>query len=97
MPKAYPKEFRDDVIRVALNREPGVTLAQIAGDFGVHPGTLETWLNRHRIESGEKPGVTQSENEEIRELRKKNRLLEQEVEVLKRATAYFARDQLPGK
>ncbi|MGW3684537.1 hypothetical protein [Streptomyces prasinus] len=40
MPKPYPKEFREDVVRVARNREPGVTLEQIAADFGVHPITL---------------------------------------------------------
>lgn len=39
MPKPYPKEFREDVVRVARNREPGVTLEQIAADFGVHPVT----------------------------------------------------------
>ncbi|MGW4034088.1 hypothetical protein ACWEFL_33160 [Streptomyces sp. NPDC004838] len=37
MPEPYPKEFREDVVRVARNREPGVTLEQVAGDFGVHP------------------------------------------------------------
>ena len=40
MPAKYPKEFRDDVVRVALNREPGVTLSQIAKDFGIHVGTF---------------------------------------------------------
>lgn len=40
MPKPYPKEFRDDVVRVARAREAGVTLAQIATDFGVHEMTL---------------------------------------------------------
>ncbi|WP_203695955.1 transposase [Streptomyces rubrogriseus] len=44
MPKPYPKEFREDVVRVARNREPGVTLEQIAADFGVHPITLSKWL-----------------------------------------------------
>ncbi|MGW0646763.1 transposase [Streptomyces badius] len=46
MPKLYPKEFREDVLRVARNREPGVTLEQIAADFGVHPITLSKWLRR---------------------------------------------------
>ncbi|MCT2588259.1 hypothetical protein [Actinophytocola gossypii] len=39
MPKPYPQEFRDDVVRVARGREPGVTVEQIAKDFGVHPMT----------------------------------------------------------
>ena len=46
VPKPYPQEFRDDVVRVAREREPGVTLAQIAKDFGVHEMTLTKWLRR---------------------------------------------------
>ena len=43
MPKPYPTEFRDVVVRVARNREPEVTIEQIAKDFGVHPMTLQKW------------------------------------------------------
>jgi len=43
VPKPYPREFGDDVVRVARNREPGVTVEQIAKDFGVHPMTLFKW------------------------------------------------------
>ena len=43
MPNRYPCEFRGDVVRVARNREPGVTTEQIAKDFGVHPGTPQNW------------------------------------------------------
>jgi Transposase. len=50
VPKPYPKEFREDVVRVARNREPGVTLEQIAADFGVHPITLSKWLRQMQIE-----------------------------------------------
>ena len=41
MPTPFSKEFRDDVVRVALNRDPDVTLTQIAKDFGMHVGTLD--------------------------------------------------------
>lgn len=97
MPKAFPKEFRDDVVRVAQNRGADVTLAQIAKDFGVHVGTLDKWLREARIDDGEHPGVTRSESNELRELRKRNRLLEQENEVLRRAAAYLSQANLPGK
>lgn len=97
MPKPFPKEFRDDVIRVAENRDPEVTLAQIAKDFGVHVGTLDKWMRQARIEAGEQPGEAKQESSELRELRKRNRLLEQEVEVLRRATAYLSQAHLPGK
>lgn len=100
MPKPYPKEFRDDVVRVAENREPGVTVEQIAKDFGVHPMTLTKWLARSRaaqtaVDSGSPLPADQAA--ELRELRQRNRLLEQEVEVLRRATAYLSQAHLPGK
>ena len=97
MPAKYPKEFRDDVVRVALNREPGATLPQIAKDFGIHVGTLDKWLRQARIEDGEQPGMTRAENEELRDLRRRNRLLEQENEVLRRAATYLSQANLPGK
>ncbi|WP_157502449.1 IS3 family transposase [Leucobacter celer] len=97
MPSRYPKEFRDDIVQVALNRGPEVTLAQIAKDFGIHVGTLDKWLREERVEQGQKPGVTRSENAELRELRKRNKLLEQEVEVLRRAAAYLSQAHLPKR
>jgi transposase len=44
MPKPYPKEFRQDVVRVARNREPGQTLKQIAADFGISESCLAGWI-----------------------------------------------------
>jgi transposase-like protein len=97
VPVPYPQEFRDDVVRVARNREKGVTLAQIAKDFGVHEMTLSKWLRQAAVEDGEKPGVTRCESAENRELKKRVRLLEQENEVLRRAAAYLSQANLPGK
>ena len=97
MPKPYPTEFRDDVVRVPRSREPGVTIEQIAKDFGVHPMTLQKWLRRADIDEGAKPGQSRSESAENRELRRRVRLLEQENEVLRRAAAYLSQANLPGK
>ena len=97
MPKPYPQEFRDDVVRVARDREPGVTVEQIAKDFGVHPMTLFKWLRQAEIDEGAKPGVTRNDSAELREARKRIKLLEQENEVLRRATAYLSQANLPGK
>jgi transposase len=94
--RPYPKEFRDDVVRVARNREDGVTIDQIAADFGVHPMTLWKWLRQADIDDGPKSGKT-TESAELRELRRRNRLLEQENEVLRRAAAYLSQSNLPGK
>ncbi|WP_199239470.1 hypothetical protein [Streptomyces sp. ICBB 8177] len=63
MPKPYPKEFREDVVRVARNREPGVTLEQIAADFGV-PATIQdergSMSGSCRCCSGWEPGALQA-------------------------------------
>lgn len=97
MPQRYPQEFKDDVIQVARTRAPGETLEQIAHDFGVHPVTLSKWLRQADVEDGIKPGVTKDQAAEIRELRRRNRRLEQENEVLRRAAAYLSQANLPGK
>lgn len=97
MPKPYPKEFREDVVRVARAREAGVTLAQVAKDFGIHEMTLNKWLRRADVDEGVKPGPTTSESAELRDLKRRNRLLEQENEVLRRAAAYLSQANLPPK
>jgi len=97
VPKPYPREFRDDVVRVARNREPGVHLRQIAADFGISESCLNGWLKAADVEDGNKPGTTAAEHAENRELRKRVRLLEQENEVLRRAAAYLSQANLPGK
>lgn len=97
MPKAYPKEFRDDVVAVAQRREAGVTIKEIADDFGISEACLQNWLRKADVESGRRAGVSIAESSENRELRRRNRLLEQENEVLRRAAAYLSQANLPGK
>lgn len=93
MPKAFPEEFRRDVVAVARKRE--APIAQIAKDFGMSEACLHRWLKLADVEDGVRPGVTLSDNAELRELRKRNRTLEQENEILRRAAAFFARETLP--
>jgi len=90
MPGPYPQEFREDVVAVARGRESGVTLAQIARDFGIAEQTLTNWLRHADVEEGRRPGQTKDEAAEVRELRRRNRLLEPENEVLRRAAAYLS-------
>lgn len=97
MPKPFPREFREDVVRVARNRDSETTIEEVAKDFGVHATTLQNWLRKADVEDGVKPGVTESESAELRELKRRNRLLEQENEVLRRAAAYLSQANLPGK
>ncbi len=97
MPKPYPKEFREDVVRVARARDQGTTIKQIAKDFGISETCLNNWMKRADVEAGVRPGVTAAESQELRELKRRNRLLEQENEVLRRAAAYLSQANLPGK
>ena len=97
MPRPYPQEFRDDVVRVARNREPGQKLSQIAKDFGISESCLTNWMRQAEIEAGNKPGTTATEAEELRASRRRIRLLEQENEVLRRAAAYLSQANLPKK
>ncbi|MCT1456508.1 IS3 family transposase [Kocuria rhizophila] len=97
MPAPYPQEFREDVVRVARSREDGVTIAQIAKDFGVHKMTLHKWIRQADIDDGNRPGKTREDSTELRELRRRNRLLEQENEVLRRAAAYLSQANLPKR
>jgi transposase len=92
MPKPYPIEFRDDVVAVA--RKGQAPLKQIAKDFGISEGCLHNWMKQAEVEDGRRWGVTDDERKELREL---NKLLEQENEVLRRAAAYLSQANLPGK
>jgi transposase len=97
VPKPFPREFREDVVRVARSREPGQSLKQIATDFGIAESCLRNWMRQADVEDGLKPGTSGAENAELREARKRIRLLEQENEVLRRAAAYLSQANLPGK
>lgn len=97
MPRPYPQEFREDVVSVARSREPGQTIKQIAADFGIAESCLRNWMRRADVEDGLKPGLTAVDNAELREAKKRIRLLEQENEVLRRAAAYLSQANLPGK
>ena len=93
MAKAFPVEFRRDVVAVA--RKGDAPLSQIAKDFGISESCLHRWLKIADIDDGVRPGVTSAESAEVRELKKRNRTLEQENEILRRAAAFFARESLP--
>jgi transposase len=93
VPKPFPIEFRNDVVAVARRGE--ASIAQVAKDFGVSESCLQRWLKLADIEDGKRPGVTASESEELREAKKRIRLLEQENEVLRRAAVYLGRDVNP--
>ena len=89
MPAPYPQEFREDVVRVARSREDGITIAQIAKDFGVHEMTLHKWIRQADIDDGNMAGVTTAESRKLRELEQEVRELRRANEILKRAASFF--------
>ena len=93
MPKAFPLEFRRDVVAVARRKE--APMSQIAKDFGISETCLQRWVKRAEIEDGVRDGLTLAEEAEIRALKKRNRLLEQENEVLRRAAIYLGQGVNP--
>src|SRR5215470_11626130 len=93
VPKPFAIEFRRDVVAIA--RRGQAPLSQVARDFGISESCLHRGLKLADIEEGTRPGVTVAESAELRELRRRNRLLEQENEVLRRAAAFFAREISP--
>ena len=93
MPKSrppYPEEFRREAIElVRLNEKP---LVQIAKDLGVSDMTLRNWVKQADVDAGKRQGLTSDEREELRALRRENRTLRMEREILKKAAAFFAKE-----
>ena len=95
MPKAHPKEFRDDVVAVA--RRGQTPIAEIPRTSASASPVCGTGSSKADVEDGHRPAVTGAEVAEVRELRRRHRLLEQENEVLRRAAAYLSQANLPEK
>ena len=89
-PKRFPKEFKDDVVQVV--RSGRLTHEEVAHDFNISLSSLKRWLAQADIDDGVKDGLTSTEQQEIVQLRRDNRRLTVENEILRRAAAYFAKD-----
>jgi transposase len=87
MASNHTPEFRAEAVRVAL--ASGLPRKQVAADFGVGFSTLSRWIQQDR-RNPEKPAAQSDLEREIAELRKENRLLREERDILKKATVFFA-------
>ena len=93
MPRPYPKEFREGAVQLARQGERPI--ADIARELGIAESCLRNWLKRDQLDRRERDdGLTSAEREELRELRRRVRRLEQEKEILRKAAAFFARDEI---
>jgi transposase-like protein len=95
MPAAKPPEFRRRAVELARQRDKPV--AQIAADLAISESCLRRWMSQLDVEQGRKEGLTGAEREELVRLRKELRVARMEVEILKRASAYFARENVLPK
>jgi len=90
MPKKFRPEFKRDVVAVARRGE--IPVKEVAADFDISESTLWRWMQQADVDDGIKDGLTTAEQDELVQLRRRARRLEQENEILRRAAAYFARD-----
>jgi transposase-like protein len=95
MPAPFPEEFRRRA--VALAREGDKSIPRLAEDLGVSESGLRRWVAQADIDDGSKPGVTSDELAELRRLRKENRVLKMERDLLSRAAAFFATENVLPK
>ena len=86
----YPEEFRREA--VGLIRSGQRSLAEASESLGVSQQTLRNWLKQTDVDAGRAEGVTGEEREELRRLRRENRVLREEREILKKAAAFFAKE-----
>jgi transposase len=87
----YPPAFRTEAVR--LVHSSGKAIPVIAHDLGVSDQALRGWVRQAEIDTGQRAGFTSGEHEELRQLRRENRILKEERDILKKAAAFFARER----
>ncbi len=90
--RPYPPEFRAEAVRLARGSDKSI--AALAADLGVSSEALRHWLRQADADAGQGPpgALTTDERDELRRLRRENHILKQEREILKKATAFFAKE-----
>src|SRR5437868_6896443 len=87
----YPPDFRAEAVRLARSKQQPI--AQTARDLGVSYEALRHWIKRAELDRGPRSdGLTTAEREELARLRRENRVLKEEREILKKAAAFFAQE-----
>jgi transposase-like protein len=101
MPRPHPPEFRRRAVELANQRDDHgnrvTPVATVAKELGISESCLRRWMDQAAVDAGQRDGLTSSERKELVELRRRTRVLETENEILKRAAAYFARENVLPK
>ncbi len=84
----YPEDFRAEAIRLVATS--GDSVAQIAKDLGISDQTLRNWVAQADVDAGKRPSLGSEERTELGALRKENRKLREEREILRKVAAFFA-------
>ncbi len=88
----YKPEFRDEVARLVV--ETTRSIADVSREYGLNETTVGGWVKKYRsMHAADEPPLELSERARLRELERRNRELEMENAFLKKASAYFAREQ----
>jgi transposase len=95
MPASKSPEFRQRAVELARLREQPIV--QIARDLQISESCLRRWMDQADVDDGHKPGLTKDERAELVRLRRENRVQAMEIEISKRASIYFARENVLPK
>jgi transposase len=88
--RSFTAAYKAEV--VALFRQPGATIGKVARDLDLTETAVRRWVQQAEVDRGERKGLTTTEKDELSHLRRENRLLREERDILKRAMAFFARE-----
>jgi transposase len=99
-PKKYPDELRERAVRMVFEMRERTgqrkgAIARVGEQLGINPETLRNWINAAEVDAGQRPGTTTEDRQRISELEREVRELRRANEILKTASAFFARELDP--
>lgn len=92
MPAPHPPEFRKRAVELA--RERAKPIKVLAADIGISESCLRNWMAQADVDEGKREGLTTEERAELTKLRRENRVLKMERDLLSRAAAFFAQENV---